>query len=526
MRNDSDFFRVNNIEGKTFLSFDVDVNKGYDEIAYGALKLEVPEFIMPVTFEKNIGAITARYAVTQGYVTVKELNKTLMIEEILLLYNSVYDYFKECKDWYLIPEGFCFNPEQVYIKQDGSKFAFLYIPDACKEIDTSKIKDIFISILEKCEETSGGKIQLQLYRHFYKPTFDLNEFKVMLENYNKELQINKTSGEAEVEEILKPDSLKLESSDAIEVKQELEGIKDDFVKEDFVIDEIVMEPSIISDENTSKEIIDVKADEISLANTGDNAEIDSVLSEVSDISMNDDWVNPYEVKSSQTEQKPKQENLRATYSPQPNRSQLSQEEIEEMVKSIYSSQEPETEELKLGGEDIIEDRTLDSKNLPDNKPNKVSSVKESTPVVESKKRNILDSVFNGPKSNKSSDTEYKSNKSAVLKAISTHTRYDLPKLIRVEFTNSKFIIGRATRTGEPTGANYEFGAEITPISRIHAQIEIEGGEYYLRDLGSSNGTFLNGSKVEANKAYKIEEGDKIALAIAFSKNSIEYMFQG
>ena len=86
------------------------------------------------------------------------------------------------------------------------------------------------------------------------------------------------------------------------------------------------------------------------------------------------------------------------------------------------------------------------------------------------------------------------------------------------------MIGRATRTGEETDASYEFGAEITPISRVHAQIERQDDLYYLKDLESSNGTFLNGTKIEADKAYQIEEGDKIAFAIAFSKNSIEYMF--
>ncbi len=551
MRNDSDFFRVNKIEGKIFLSFDIDVNNGYDEISCGALKLEAPEFIMPVTFEKGIGVITARYTVPEGYVSVKELSKTLMIEDILKLYGSIYEYFEECTDWYLIPEGFCFDLEQVYIKEDGTKFLFIYIPDGCKQVDNSKIKDIFISVLEKCEETSGGKIQLQLYRHFYKPIFDLDEFKVMIDDYNKELSINEPAIEQNIVEETILDDLSLDDSilensimqniEEEEKKDEiiLDSIEDslveenfvqddfvssDFIKEEVVIDEIVMEPSIEPEENISEDNIDIKEDDIKLSDMGNSAEIDSVLSEVSDISMSNDWVNPYEAKSTQVEQKPKEKKTRSSYSPQPNRSQLSQEEIEEMVKSIYSSQEPE--ESKVNTEEVIEDKTIGSVTLDDMTINEPEIIIENKASENIKKKNILDSVFNGPKSNKSSDKGPSNNKSAVLKAISTHTRYDLPKLIRVEFTNAKFVIGRATRTGEPTGANYEFGAEITPISRIHAQIEIEGGEYYLRDLGSSNGTFLNGTKIEVDKAYKIEEGDKIALAIAFSKNSIEYMFQG
>jgi len=44
------------------------------------------------------------------------------------------------------------------------------------------------------------------------------------------------------------------------------------------------------------------------------------------------------------------------------------------------------------------------------------------------------------------------------------------------------------------------------ISREHAEIVIDGGEVILRDLGSTNGTFCNGVKVEARP---LADGDKI-----------------
>lgn len=46
------------------------------------------------------------------------------------------------------------------------------------------------------------------------------------------------------------------------------------------------------------------------------------------------------------------------------------------------------------------------------------------------------------------------------------------------------------------------------ISRTHAVVEMENGDYLLSDAGSTNGTFANGNKVDR---YKLQEGDKIQI---------------
>lgn len=46
------------------------------------------------------------------------------------------------------------------------------------------------------------------------------------------------------------------------------------------------------------------------------------------------------------------------------------------------------------------------------------------------------------------------------------------------------------------------------ISRTHAVVEMEDGDYLLSDAGSTNGTYANGSKVDR---YKLQEGDKIQI---------------
>lgn len=50
------------------------------------------------------------------------------------------------------------------------------------------------------------------------------------------------------------------------------------------------------------------------------------------------------------------------------------------------------------------------------------------------------------------------------------------------------------------------------ISRIHGKLSREEGEYYLTDLNSTNGTFLNGGRLEVNEKARIRQGDQVGFA--------------
>jgi hypothetical protein len=52
------------------------------------------------------------------------------------------------------------------------------------------------------------------------------------------------------------------------------------------------------------------------------------------------------------------------------------------------------------------------------------------------------------------------------------------------------------------------------MSRLHAKIEQVGDEFYLTDLNSTNGTFVNGELFYGNQKYKLQELDEIIFADA------------
>ncbi len=70
----------------------------------------------------------------------------------------------------------------------------------------------------------------------------------------------------------------------------------------------------------------------------------------------------------------------------------------------------------------------------------------------------------------------------------------------VTITPPKFTIGRSSGNSLVMG---QMG-----ISRSHAEIEVQNEEYILRDLGSKQGTYLNGVRVEESR---LENGDRVQL---------------
>jgi anti-anti-sigma factor len=80
----------------------------------------------------------------------------------------------------------------------------------------------------------------------------------------------------------------------------------------------------------------------------------------------------------------------------------------------------------------------------------------------------------------------------------------------VSIKGAKFVIGR--------GPDSQLKVGSATVSRSHAAIERRGGRLYLRDLTSTNGTFLNGRRLR-DRPVEIRDGDviqvgKFSLALA------------
>jgi CheY-like chemotaxis protein len=85
-----------------------------------------------------------------------------------------------------------------------------------------------------------------------------------------------------------------------------------------------------------------------------------------------------------------------------------------------------------------------------------------------------------------------------------------PTVLQVKVTESMMIgRGDADSAKRPevdlaTYNGYEHG-----VSRTHAVISARNSRVSIRDLGSSNGTFLNGGRLDAGQEYRLKHGDSL-----------------
>jgi pSer/pThr/pTyr-binding forkhead associated (FHA) protein len=76
-----------------------------------------------------------------------------------------------------------------------------------------------------------------------------------------------------------------------------------------------------------------------------------------------------------------------------------------------------------------------------------------------------------------------------------------------EFQKDTILIGRAPES--------DMQLKDKSVSRKHLRIEKKGEKYFITDLRSKNGTFIDGMPVEPQKAYEVSEGIPVAVGKTF-----------
>ena len=88
-------------------------------------------------------------------------------------------------------------------------------------------------------------------------------------------------------------------------------------------------------------------------------------------------------------------------------------------------------------------------------------------------------------------------------------------------TNDKIIINKAEFSigKERSRVDYCISND-NSVSRLHLKIRVRDGRCYVVDMGSKNGTYINGNKLTPNYETMIQNGDKLRIS------TIEFEFKG
>ncbi len=60
------------------------------------------------------------------------------------------------------------------------------------------------------------------------------------------------------------------------------------------------------------------------------------------------------------------------------------------------------------------------------------------------------------------------------------------------------------------------------VSRVHADIRLEGDTFFIEDLGSSNGTYINHNYLSPGNRHRLRAGDRIALG---KEDKVTFIFE-
>ena len=84
-------------------------------------------------------------------------------------------------------------------------------------------------------------------------------------------------------------------------------------------------------------------------------------------------------------------------------------------------------------------------------------------------------------------------------------------IIRIRTGDEMAIVLDETLIGKSPDADFCI-PDNRAVSRHHASILMDGGEYYLVDHNSTNSTYLNGMRLDPGDEYRLCHGDGFVLA--------------
>ncbi|MDP4183260.1 MAG: FHA domain-containing protein, partial [Bacillota bacterium] len=127
-------------------------------------------------------------------------------------------------------------------------------------------------------------------------------------------------------------------------------------------------------------------------------------------------------------------------------------------------------------------------------------------------RNILDKSFQRADQSGIMGTELLNDNSKA-DTVLLQDSSNLPYLLNLNSgSNEKIFIDKASFVIGRLKSQVDYELRGSGISKVHSEIITRNGQYFIKDLNSSNGTYVNSEKIKSNFEFEIKNHDIIRFA--------------
>lgn len=451
-------------------------------------------FILKCNIRKFDQAVKYYYEITSKHPMNRVFEKKKIgMSELNDIITSLMKVLESSMEYLLNPNDFILDSEYIYMNIETNQVYFCYMPGY--ETDISKsFNELTAYLLEKIDHDDKHAVATayELYRQTLNDNYSLNEILNTINDDNQDTEFEKTQQ-------LTTEENAINEHRSFEYKKEEEenASKSEYhIKPVYIFGGIVIAVAIsflIYYLYTNTEVIkNIKIDSDLAMKIGGGALIVGVLILYA-------FIKKYQAR------KEEQENEDILV--------ITEENEELPIKSKgFEKKEVFSKIIQKNKKDANKSKRESNKREFDREITTYTSSNVNNKITKNNHFELSDTVIQ-TKFNENNQTETYGNTVLLAyrvtnkKLIATREIYQ-----NFDITSKSFLIGKIKE-------HVDGIINDDMISRIHAEIKNDNGKYFLIDLNSTNGTFHNGRRLEANEMVEIKEEDMIRFATA------EYIFR-
>lgn len=464
------------IANKSYTKLNVTREKTVDNIALKVIKQDCPDFLLPIRTMEIDGELELRYELLEGTRLCYSSMKMSKSEFVILLKNMLTP-FKDCSDWFMDYHNILMDINYIMVGKNDQSIRYVYIPVMEYARHDSEIIDFFCNIIMKVEIEDDTRYAMNLLRI------------LKTDNANLMTLLDYISTDAEADAAKKA---------AAPTPQIQTPVKDS--QQHSAADISNKKPFNIQPEK-SKNQSGVQANE---GNESGAVKHEQTPKEFGKQDVEGQLMGNLFGEEEEPSKKSKKE------------------------KAAKPPKQPKpAKEKKEGGLfDIFKGKSKNSESKADaaKESSDVATNNSGSAQVQNDNNNFIQNDWQNQGSYAGGDaTEIVGNdevydNNMLRLSLEDGAGFNCPKYIELNLQKGFATVGRYDKSGQAQ-SDYNFDASLSFISRRHFRVEKAGEQWQIIDIGSANGTLVNGEQLLPNMAYPLHSGDRIMIS---NKNRLTY----